>query len=78
MGKRDVTGEVAQRTVRVLGKLRGRLKDDVPYGPLREQLTSKEARLRLQKIDPVTKIELIQKMGEDEWSKLVERITNGT
>jgi hypothetical protein len=76
MPERDILGQATQRSLTVLSRLRERVNSHTPLGPVREQLSSKEARLRLQQLDPAAKIGMINEMGEEEWYKLVERLTN--
>ena len=74
MPERDITGRVTQGTVKRIARIRERMSNTIPYGPLREYLTSKESRLQLQNMDPNAKIALRQKMGDEEWNRMLERI----
>lgn len=68
----DVTGKVAQRSLKVISRLREQMRDKVPYGPLRSYMTAKETRMALQDMDPVAKQQLMQRVGPEEWSRMME------
>ena len=77
MPERDILGETVQRSIRMIASVRERMTARVPYGPLRANLTSKEARLQIQNLDPATRAKTQAAMGPDEWESLMERIYRG-
>lgn len=72
MAERDMTGKLVQNSIKKVAKLRERMNERIPYGPLRQNLTSKEARVLLQEMDPYDKQSLIQKVGDEEWRRMME------
>ena len=72
MPERDMTGKLVQDSIKIMSRLRGRMDERIPYGPLRKNLTSKEARLLMQEMDPQEKHSLIQKVGDEEWRRMME------
>jgi hypothetical protein len=72
MPDRDMTGKLVQDSIKIMSRLRGRMDERIPYGPLRKNLTSKEARLLMQEMDPQEKHSLIQKVGDEEWRRMME------
>ncbi len=78
MPERDVLGETVQRSLRTISLVRGRMTERVPFGPLRANLSSKEARLQIQNLNPAAHQSLQQSMGPDEWAALMEKLYRGT
>ncbi len=74
MPDRDILGETVQRTVRTMSRLRNRMRERIPYGPLRANLSSREARLMVQELDAGTKLEMMKRMGSEEWENLMDRL----
>ena len=74
MAERDITGQLATRSLAVIQRLRQRMQDRIPYGPTRENLTSLEARKRLQAIDPLVKAGEIQRVGDVEWARMMQEL----
>ena len=72
MPERDMTGKLVHDSIKIMSRLRGRMDERIPYGPLRKNLTSKEARLLMQEMDPQEKHSLIQKVGDEEWRRMME------
>ena len=72
MAKRDVTGNTVQETLKVISRLREEMSTTIPYGPLRKFLTAKETRLELQRVDPQTKSDFIQRVGDEEWRRMMD------
>jgi hypothetical protein len=72
MPKHDVTGYITQRSLAVIQSLRERMQEKIPYGPLREHLTDKETRIAIQDLDPEVKRGLMQKVGPEEWHRMME------
>ncbi len=77
MAERDVLGESMKRMLGSVGRARERMQTRVPYGPLRQNLSSKEARLAIQNLDPMTKQEMRRGMGDDQWETLMEKLYGG-
>ena len=74
MPEKDMTRLVVERASKTIGSLRGHFSTKVPYGPKMEKLTEREARLKLQGMDPVSKQELEKNMGPVEWDAYMERL----
>lgn len=70
--ERDITGRMVQLGTERLSKARELLQKRVPYGPLRTYLTGREARLQFQEMDPEAKRQLIQRVGDEEWRRMME------
>ena len=77
MAKRDITGEAVTRLRARLGRVQERMSDKITLGPNKQQLTPREIRLELQKMDPATKTRIIQGAGPEEWTRLMENLYNG-
>ena len=54
--------------------MRARVQERVPYGPTRAYLSSKEARLLAQELDPAVKADFIKRVGEDEWARMMKEL----
>jgi hypothetical protein len=72
--ERDVTGKVAVRTASTIKRLRERFVSRVPYGPMRDHLTSLEQRKQLQSMDAEAKIQMQQSMSPEQWSALIKEL----
>ncbi len=72
--ERDVLGEAVLRATKALGNTRRSMKKKMPLGPSRTSMTSKEARLAIQKIDPTKKAQMIERVGPDEWDRMMDRL----
>jgi len=72
MPERDVTGQSVQKTLKTISNLRHRMQEKIPYGPLREYMTKQETRLMLQNVDPAAKQQLIRRVGDEEWRRMME------
>ena len=72
MPEYDVTGKVVQHGIQMMLRLRKRFQEHIPYGPLRSYMTTKEARLRLQEVDPGTKAQFRERGGDEEWRRMME------
>ena len=77
MAERDMTGKLVQHSVKVISKLRDRMDERIPYGPLRENLTKKEMRVQIQNMDPQAKFEVMQRVGDEEWRRMMEDLYGG-
>ena len=74
MASKDVTRLAVERTSEVIVRLREHMKLRVPTGPSRPILTPKQTRMQLQRMDPLTKTTMIEKMGPDAWNVLMEKL----
>lgn len=72
MAERDITGHVVQGSLKRIARLRARMHTRIPYGPLRQQLTSQEARKMIQNMDPIAKQDFIKRVGDEEWRRMME------
>lgn len=67
MPEKDMSRQTVERAAKTIGMLRHYFQTKVPYGPAREYLTPREARLKLQNIDPKVKEQTRQRMGPEAW-----------
>ncbi len=72
--ERDVLGDAVQRATRAIGNTRRSMRKAMPLGPARVSMTPKEARLAIQNIDPARKAAIIQRMGPDEWDRMLDKL----
>ena len=76
--ERDITGRVTERTRLTLSKFNKHwTKKVMPYGPTGIGLTDREARMRLQNVDPMVKEKFIQQVGDDEWRSMMQEMYGG-
>ena len=59
---------------RKVSKLRERMQERIPLGPLSEQLTPTEMRRKLAGMDYAAKQAYIEKVGDDEWRKMMDEV----
>jgi len=74
MAELDITGRVNQRVHDRVSRLRKRMAVKVPLGPTREKLTVQELRVKIQNMDPVTKQRMMQTVGPEQWSAILDRL----
>lgn len=72
MAERDVSGKATQLSTKVIARVRERMKEVMPYGPLRQYLTREEIRLKLQNMDAGVKQNLMQRVGDEEWRNMMQ------
>ena len=72
MAERDVSGKTVFMTGEVIKRVRSRMQQVMPYGPMRQYLSQPEQRQMLQQMDPIAKQQLAQRMGDDEWRKMLQ------
>ena len=75
--KQDITGKVVTRAVDRVNSMRTRMNGVIPYGPLSGDMSPTETRKTLSGLDPTAKMEFIQRVGDDEWRKMMSDIYGG-
>ncbi|MAH51032.1 hypothetical protein CMI37_34770 [Candidatus Pacearchaeota archaeon] len=74
MPEKDMTRLTVEKASEVIGRLRGHFATKVPYGPKMEKLTNREARLKIQNMDILSRQELEKNMGPVEWDAYMEKL----
>ena len=59
-------------SVKRMSRLRARMNERIPYGPLRQILSNKEIRMEFQNMNPDAKIQMMQQVGDEEWRRMME------
>ena len=72
--KKDVTGQVIERVLIITRRIRERMEEIVPYGPLSANMSPREQRVQLSKLNPSLKQQAIERMGEEEWLEMMKEI----
>jgi hypothetical protein len=72
--ERDFTGKMAQNSSQRIMKLRQRMSERIPYGPMRSFLSKPEQRQKLQNMNPQAKLDLMNQIGEEEWQSIMEKL----
>jgi hypothetical protein len=78
MPDRDITGRLVQGSIKRMGKLRQRMDQRIPYGPLRQYMSQNEVRKEFQNMDPDMKMQMMQKVGDEEWRRMMEDLYGGS
>ena len=78
MPDRDITGRLVQGSVKRMSRLRARMNERIPYGPLRQHLSNKEIRMEFQNMNPDAKIQMMQQVGDEEWRRMMEDLYGDT
>lgn len=69
--KRDITGEAMLRVSNRVNAVRERMAKVIPYGPKSSQMTPVELRRKLNKINPATLEQFIQRVGDEEYDRMM-------
>jgi hypothetical protein len=77
MAEQDVTGRVVMRVQKRVDKLRQRITTKIPYGPDGGAMAPQELRLKIQNMDPAVKMRMMQTVGIEEWSRIMEDLYSG-
>ena len=72
MGQKDVTGIAVDRVGSKVSRLRTRMAEKIPFGPLTEKLSPNELRQKLSKLDLQAKQSYMMQMGSVEWDKMMD------
>ncbi len=78
MADKDISRQTVERAAHIISQLRSHFLTQIPYGPKNERVSLREARLRIQGMDPTSKHELQTRMGPAEWDAYTDRLYNGT
>ena len=57
--------------------VRARMQQTIPYGPLAEHLEPNELRARMNAVDPNVKQGYIDRVGDEEWRRIIQDINGG-
>ena len=78
MAERDVLGRTVVAVGDSLTRLREQMVKRVPYGPARAQMSAREMRLELQRMEAGPKLEFQREIGLDEWERFMEALYGGS
>ena len=70
----DVTGQVVQRVTGRLHRFRKHMTKIIPYGPRSGHATTREIGQRLTQLNPDVKLDFINRVGDDEWRRMMDDI----
>ena len=68
----DLSTRVALRAVSTLYKVRQRVRDTIPLGPMKVQLTPRQALDQINTMSPIERSELAKMVGVDEFLRAID------
>lgn len=76
--EKDISRRAVEQTLDVVSRVRALVKKRMPYGPSRVGMTPRETRRLLQRLDPEAKQAMAERMGVEEWNKMMEKLYGRT